>query len=223
MNIGKYADPKAERTLVTVRVANRFFCGTLIRRDGDTATVLVDTPQGGVTAMTGPVVDDNDTPTADTDTDTDTDERQEAMDEFPETPAMDRLVSGDESGKRDRVVAIAVGDLDRNGRRVDAFMWRDARALLVDSVERCGGTVYAVTEGAGVGSDGVNAGEAERSLIVLAGNVRDVVRLRRYVAALLRDLDSTSAAFVMDGAHEPVFDSYDGSRDGVRPSYLSEV
>lgn len=56
MNIGKYADPKAERTLVTVRVAGRSFCGTLLSRDGDVATVLVDTPQGGVTAMTGPVI-----------------------------------------------------------------------------------------------------------------------------------------------------------------------
>lgn len=149
-----------------------------------------------------------------------THERLEVMTNYPHTPAMDRLVYGDESEKRDRVVAIAVGDLDRSGRRVDAFMWRDARTLLVEAVERCGGTVYAVTEGDGVGSDGVNDGQAERSLIVLAGNVRDVVRLRRYVAALLRDLDSTSAAFVMDGSHEPVFDSFDGSRDGVRPSYL---
>lgn len=134
------------------------------------------------------------------------------MTNYPHTPAMDRLVYGDESAKRDRVVAIAIGDLDRSGRRVDAVIWREARWRLVDSVERCGGTVYAVTEGDGVGSDGVNDGQDERSLIVLAGNVRDVARLRRYVAALLRDLDSTSAAFVMGGDHEPVFDTFDGSR-----------
>jgi hypothetical protein len=47
---------QAPRELVTVRVANRFFCGTLLSRTDDEATILVDTPQGGVTAMTGPEV-----------------------------------------------------------------------------------------------------------------------------------------------------------------------
>ena len=47
---------EAPRELVTVRVANRFFCGTLLSRTGDEATVLVDTPQGGATALTGPEV-----------------------------------------------------------------------------------------------------------------------------------------------------------------------
>ena len=39
--------------LASVRVAGRFYCGTLMSRNGDQATVLIDTPQGGVTAMTG--------------------------------------------------------------------------------------------------------------------------------------------------------------------------
>ncbi len=53
MRISEYTDGSTPRVLVTVRVANRFYCGTLVSRDGDEATVLIDTPQGGVTAMTG--------------------------------------------------------------------------------------------------------------------------------------------------------------------------
>lgn len=53
MKLSEYASGDAPRTLATVLVANRFFCGTLMSRNGDEATVLIDTPQGGVTAMTG--------------------------------------------------------------------------------------------------------------------------------------------------------------------------
>jgi hypothetical protein len=53
MKISEYTDGSTPRIMVTVRVADRFFCGTLMSRSGDQATVLVDTPQGGVTAMTG--------------------------------------------------------------------------------------------------------------------------------------------------------------------------
>lgn len=121
------------------------------------------------------------------------------------TPAIDRLMRGERGLVRDRVIAIAFGDRDRDGRKVDEYSWRALRPLIRGVVEMCGGTVYAITEGPGVGSDGVNAGEPEGSMIVLAGNVRDVAKLRRYVAALLRDIDSSSACFALDSAHEPVF------------------
>lgn len=53
MKISEYTNGNTPRIMVTVRVSDRFFTGTLMSRDGDQATVLVDTPQGGVTAMTG--------------------------------------------------------------------------------------------------------------------------------------------------------------------------
>ena len=129
------------------------------------------------------------------------------------TPAMDRLMRGERGLVRDRVLTIAFGDLDRDGRKIDGYSWRALRHLARVGVEMCGGTVYAITEGPGVGSDGVNAGESEGSMIVLAGNVRDVAKLRRYVAALLRDIDASSACFALDSVHEPVFaHNEDGSR-----------
>jgi hypothetical protein len=42
--------------MVTVQVANRFYCGTLLSRSETEATILVDTPQGGATTLTGPEV-----------------------------------------------------------------------------------------------------------------------------------------------------------------------
>ena len=44
------------REMVTVQVANRFYCGTLLNRSETEATILVDTPQGGATTLTGPEV-----------------------------------------------------------------------------------------------------------------------------------------------------------------------
>jgi len=42
------------REMVTVQVAHRFYCGTLLSRSETEATILVDTPQGGATTLTGP-------------------------------------------------------------------------------------------------------------------------------------------------------------------------
>jgi uncharacterized membrane protein YgdD (TMEM256/DUF423 family) len=51
--LSDYLSADTPRTMATVIVGSRFFCGTLLERDGDEATVIVDTPQGGACVLTG--------------------------------------------------------------------------------------------------------------------------------------------------------------------------
>ena len=114
--------------------------------------------------------------------------------------------------ERDRVTTIALGDLRHDGSRIPADGFERIAERVAAEAEARGGTVYAVTYGEGVGSDGDNDGEAERSAVILVGNLDDVAGLRRHVAEALRASGLTSAAFATDGEHEPVFDTPTGER-----------
>lgn len=116
--------------------------------------------------------------------------------------------------ERDRVTTIALGDRRGDGSRIPGARFERIAERVAAEAEARGGTVYAVTYGDGVGSDGENDGEAERSAVILVGNVDDVAGLRERVAAMLRASGMTSAAFATDGEHEPVFDTPTGERRG---------
>lgn len=118
----------------------------------------------------------------------------------------------DQRPDRDRCIAVAIGDLDRYGARIPTETFLHAANSIALAARRHGGTVYALTTGEGIGSDGANNGATESSAVILCGNVRDVPAFRRDVADVLRLLNSSSAAFIYDGAHEPVFDTPDGRR-----------
>lgn len=128
-------------------------------------------------------------------------------------PMIDRLARGERvRPDRDRVLTIAFGRLRCGGALVDTDEWEALAVNAAEDVRACGGTVYAVTTGSGVASDGVNAGVPEETLVILAGNVRDVVTLRKIVAWRLRALRLSSACFALDGTHEPAFPTLDGWR-----------
>ena len=131
-----------------------------------------------------------------------------------QTPAIDTLASGGSvRPDRDRVLTIAIGDATPYGNgTVPAPDFRRAGQSIARSVRQRGGTVYALTQGAGVGSDDDRNGVTERTIIILAGNVRDVAGLRRDVSSVLQSYGMTSACFALDRSHEPVFDTADGSR-----------
>ena len=112
----------------------------------------------------------------------------------------------------DRVTTIAIGDLDADGVRIADDTFRRSADRIAAAVERHGGTVYAVTFGDGIGSDAGNEGAAERSAVILCGNVVHPEWLRYDVASVLLDMGGSSACFATDAAHEPVFNTIDGRR-----------
>ena len=112
----------------------------------------------------------------------------------------------------DRVTTIALGDLRGDGSRIPADRFEAIADKIARKAEAYGGTVYAVTYGEGIGSDGDNLGEAERSAVILVGNVENETALRLYVARALRASGMTSAAYSTDADHEPVFDTPTGER-----------
>ena len=112
----------------------------------------------------------------------------------------------------DRILTIAIGDLDTEGNRISPADYDYWAHTIAQDVRDNGGTVYAVTFGDGIGSDGVNDGAEERSAVILAGNVDSVDRLRATVGFRLTRMGASSACFALDGAHEPAFATIDGRR-----------
>ena len=123
-----------------------------------------------------------------------------------ETPNMDALFDRSVSEIRpDRVVAIALGDGLPDGKSVSVDDFRRMVRYLGECLVARGGVLYAVTFGWGVGSDDDRVGVPEVSGVVLGGNVRDLVGLRADVRESLEAYGMSSAAFVVDAVHRPVF------------------
>ena len=74
-------------------------------------------------------------------------------------------------------------------------------------------TVVGEGVGNGVGTDGVNADQAEDTAIFIAVNPTDINRLRVVLSFILTMFGQTSACFALDTAHEPCFATRDGNRE----------
>lgn len=114
----------------------------------------------------------------------------------------------------DTVITVAIGRNDASGRPLKGSTWsrfqREVRELLASS-----GTVVAHVAGAdGVGSDGVNDGQAEETALFIVVNPKNELGVRRALSSILGRYGQYSAAFAVDHYHEPCFA---GTTDGFRP------
>lgn len=120
--------------------------------------------------------------------------------------------------KLDSVLTVAIGDMDWAGRRLDSEMFTFFQDEVKDLLSEYG-TVVAHATGDGIGSDGDNEGEAEGTAVFVAINVVRITELRADLSAILRRFGQTSACFAFDGAHEPCFNT----ADGTRPTTIDDV
>lgn len=120
----------------------------------------------------------------------------------------------------DHVITIAIGrNRNDNGEPLSHNDWEDfKRAVRIEASMH--GLVVAEGELAGIGSDGDNDGVAEDSYIVSVvlaelefTSTRTLAEsLRLTIAPILMEYHQTSAAFVNDPQHEPVFNTPNGYR-----------
>ncbi len=122
--------------------------------------------------------------------------------------------------KLDAVTTIAVGELDRNGVPLSVPSWR---SLCTDIRLICQtlGTLVAEAQGCGATSDQDDTYD-EATAVFIVINVADLPTLRRAIATRLHAYDLTSACFATDAAHEPVFNTTDGSRPSGPPCPISD-
>jgi hypothetical protein len=111
----------------------------------------------------------------------------------------------------DSVVTVAIGRNSKDGKPLTSRRWANFQNRVKMTLSELA-LVVAHTQGAGVGSDGVNESEAEDSAVLVAINPKDKELLRQRLAKLLPRYGQTSAAFAIDASHEPVFPTKDGYR-----------
>lgn len=120
--------------------------------------------------------------------------------------------------KLDSVLTVAIGDIDTDGNKLTPTEWSDFRSDMRQVLETYG-TVVAEATGDGVRSDDcVDEGddhELEGTCVFIVINHEQNMGIRSHVAQVIRAYGQSSCCFAIDRAHEPVFATRTGNRDGV--------
>ena len=114
----------------------------------------------------------------------------------------------------DTVITVAIGRNGPDGTPMADALWSDFRAVVRADVAYCVDAVVFTGTGTASGSDGTNLHAPEESYAVIGINPHEgmVRMLRIFLADRLVEYRQTSACMAIDGAHEPVWNTADGSR-----------
>jgi hypothetical protein len=116
----------------------------------------------------------------------------------------------------DKVLTVAIGRNNAQNVPMSDSQW-DNFILRIGDIMESATTVVFAGYGNAIQSDCLHAGQHEESYAIIGINPTNVRELRADIASLIWSYDQTSAAFALDAAHEPVFDTVGGSRP-IAPS-----